>query len=643
MWNLYNNTEFLEPLSFSNGKSQKEVVKETLNAIKKGNKIIFIHGICGTGKSAIALNIARKLGKTSIVVPGKTLQNQYKRDYEGGKYVLKENKEKLKISVITGRNNHKCKYLEDNQNAIPKIKREVNAKLHDIFEGKIEEAKELAQNNLSADNPNIPCKLKIQEKNWNKIKKYLKQNKHVDIADFLDIKDVKRPSIAGACPYWCPVLPEKYEIKNNKFSKNKRRYLGLNNTNFVFHKRVPGCGFYEQFNSFIDSDVIVFNSLKYKLESALNRKPSTEVEIIDECDEFLDSFANKGSINLDQLQSSLIHLIGINNQLDKLINELGEIIKQMKKNKNVKRATESKEIIPLKATGIYDILKILLESERHLQVIDDENYLLQIQEIAYIFENFFNESYVIFNKVDNQIIASVITTNLAKKFKEMVEKNKRVILMSGTLHSNNVLKNIFGLEEYTIIDAETQQQGNIEIKKTGLEKNWKYSNLSDKEFSREEYLKSLSRCVEIAEKPTLIHVNAFADLPLEKEIKKLKLNNLMSQERLKELQREDKNGKWIERFKKGDIDILFSTKCARGIDFPGEECNSIIFTKYPNPNVKDAFWRVLMKTHPQYYWDFYKDKAKRELLQKIYRGLRFKEDKVQLLSPDIRVLEAFEE
>jgi hypothetical protein len=32
------------------------------------------------------------------------------------------------------------------------------------------------------------------------------------------------------------------------------------------------------------------------------------------------------------------------------------------------------------------------------------------------------------------------------------------------------------------------------------------------------------------------------------------------------------------------------------------------------------------------------DKAKRELTQKIYRGLRSKEDKVYLLSPDIRVL-----
>ncbi|HLD38233.1 MAG TPA: helicase C-terminal domain-containing protein, partial [Candidatus Nanoarchaeia archaeon] len=120
------------------------------------------------------------------------------------------------------------------------------------------------------------------------------------------------------------------------------------------------------------------------------------------------------------------------------------------------------------------------------------------------------------------------------------------------------------------------------------------------------------------------------------------LKNLIGRERLKEIQDEDKEGKLIEEFKTGKINILFSTRASRGIDFPGEQCNSIIFTKYPNPNVKDVFWKILNQTKPQHYWKFYKDKAKRDLLQKIYRGLRFKDDHIYLLSPDSRVLEAFE-
>ena len=176
----------------------------------------------------------------------------------------------------------------------------------------------------------------------------------------------------------------------------------------------------------------------------------------------------------------------------------------------------------------------------------------------------------------------------------------------------------------------------------GLEFDCKYENFHSGKFSRGEYLKALDKCVEIAKKPTLIHVSAFTDLPSEFEIEDLNLKNLTSRENLKEIQEEDKNGIMIEKFKNGDIDVLFTTKCARGVDFPGEQCNSIVFTKYPNPNPSEPFWKILKQTNPNQYWDFYKDKAKRDLLQRVYRGLRFKEDHIFLLSPDVRVLKEFE-
>ena len=105
-WNLYENNTFLQALRFSNGKTQEDVVKEVVNLIESGKKVILLHGVCGTGKSAIALNISRVLGKSSIVVPIKSLQKQYEKDYMGGKYLLKSNGHKLKIAMITGRDNH---------------------------------------------------------------------------------------------------------------------------------------------------------------------------------------------------------------------------------------------------------------------------------------------------------------------------------------------------------------------------------------------------------------------------------------------------------------------------------------------------------------------------------------------------------
>lgn len=639
-WNLYENDKFLEPLCFSNGKTQQDVVEEVLKSIEKGNKIIFIHGQCGTGKSAIALNLAKELGKTSIVVPGKNLQNQYKRDYEGNKYLKKENGEKLKISVITGRRNHKCKFLEDNQNAIPMIKKEINSKLHDIFAGKREEVDELISDDISANNSQIPCKIEIREKNWQKIKKYIQQNKKVNLKNFSTIKDVKRMSVAPVCPYWSPVVPEKYEIKS--FGKTKQRtYKGLDNVNFIQYKRKPGCAFYEQFDSYFDSDVIVFNSLKYKLETALLRKPRTEIEVIDECDEFLDSFSNERIINIERLQNSLIQAISSEKEDDEKINEALELINHFKKDPRINNLIEKKEIVSLKATGIYDLLKVFIK-EHWLNTIDDESYLFDVLETAKMFWEFLDESYVTINKHEKGLFVHIVTTNLAKKLKQLVEKNKVLIMMSGTIHSEEVLKTIFGLEKFDNIDAETKSQGVIKIQKTGLEMDCKYSNFSNGNYNRKEYLKAFEKCIEKAKKPVLVHVHAYMDLPSSVEIYEYDLKNMVPREEVREMQFEDNEGKLVKEFKEGKRDILFSTRDSRGVDFPGEECNSIIFTKYPNPNVQNAFWKILAKTKPQHYWRFYKDKAKREFLQKIYRGLRFKNDHINLLSPDIRVLEMAE-
>ena len=640
MWNLYQGDKYLEPLVFSNGKNQGDVVKEIIEAIEQGHKIIFIRGMCGTGKSAIALNIARKMGKTCIVVPGKELQKQYKRDYENDKHILKENRNKLKISVITGRNNHICKFLEDNQKVIPKEVKEIDSKLNDIFEGKKDELKELISEDLSADNPNIPCKIQILERNWKRIHNYLKQNKKINPKNIENIKHVRRIPLASVCPYWSPAIPDRYDVKIFE-DVQKREYLGLKGTRFIVYQRAPGCKFYEQFNNFIDSDVLIFNSFKYKIESAINRKPLTEVEIIDECDEFLDSFSNQRNINLDRLQNTLIRIPYSNEEDKEILKELNELIEHIRRNEKVLGSVNSKEIIPLKSTGIYDLIKIFLGSPDFLLEIDEENYAFDVDETARMFEDFIDETYVSFDKKEGNLIASLVTTNLAKRFKEMVDKNKIIVLMSGTLHSDIVLKEIFGLDTFKIIEAETQQPGTICIKKTGKEINCRYEDFKNGKNSRETYLTALDKSVELAKKPALIHIISFYDLPSEEEIEKFELKNLISREKMigEKNSREVSN---IVKFKKKEIDTLFSTKCARGIDFPGEECNSIIFTKYPNPDAKDAFWKILKKTQPQYYWDFYKDKARRELLQKVYRGLRFKKDKVEVLSPDLRVIEAFE-
>ena len=657
-WCLYEGETLLKPLCFSNGKSQEDIVGEVLTAVKNGKRKIFIHGVCGTGKSAIALNIARALGKAAIVVPIKNLQKQYEDDYSSKKHLyrknileeidsekfpklskLKNNKEKLKISVITGRNNHKCKFLEQ-KNSFGFIKREINSTLK-IFEG-VKKKEEKISKDISANNDDIPCKIEIREKNWQKLRDYFMKNKEIDSSEISSVKDVKRATVAPVCPYWCPVLPEEYEFKQPSIANAKKfKFEGVNGKKYIYYQRKEGCGYYGQFKDYIESDVLVFNSMKYKLESILGRKPKTAVDIIDECDEFLDSFSNTETIDLKNLQNSLTYAWGESEIFDRIHKELTELILALKNSERINDASFGGNIIPLKETGLFDFLKILLKNPEFFDELDEESYLFEVLEIAQVFSGFYEDTYLTVEKKEDVMKLNLVTTNLAKMFELLVGKNEVVVMMSGTLHSKDVLKKIFGLENFEVIEAEVENQGRIEVVRTGLEFDCKYSNFSSGKKTRNEYLKALDKCVELAQKPTLVHVQAFKDLPSEEEIIEFDLENLISREKLREIQIE-KGGKLIRNFKEKKIDVLFSTRASRGIDFPGDECKSIIFTKYPNPNVQNAFWKILNKTHPQDYWDFYRDKARRELWQKVYRGVRFSDDHVFVLSPDVRVLDVFE-
>lgn len=629
MWSLYEDEQLLQPLVFSNGKSQEDVVKEVLDAISEGQRIIFIKGMCGTGKSAIALNLARSIGKTSIVVPIKSLQEQYIKDYSGKIYVMdKNNEKKIKISSLIGRQNFKCTYIKEQE--LPKREfKEKNISLSEAFS----DSPKLKVINDSCDNDLLPCKIEIKEKNASVIKNYIRQNPAVKVSDFSAINEVKRMTVAPVCPYWSPILPEEFDLH----LPNAKRisYQGLNDQKFIIHQRKPGCSYYDQYTAYTDADVIIFNSLKYKIESLMNRKPYTELEIIDECDEFLDSFANQEAVNLNKLLVTLNVIFPEKSGHQKIIEELIDIVNTLKN-----KYADSSEITPIKGTLVEELIKSFIANTDFLKEIetDESSYLFHVESVSRMFAEYIDEAYFSVEKNNEEITLQIVTINLKKRFQELLEKNKIVVLMSGTLHSGEVLKNIFGLENYKVIDAETHQQGSLIKCKNGYEMDCKYSNFQSEKITREKYLKAFSKSIQCAKKPILVHVTSFSDLPTEYE-KEMFDVDLPTQNELIQDQKNDPLGQRILEFKNKKTSILFTTKCNRGIDFPGDTCNSIIISRFPYPNISSLFWKILKRTAPEYFMDFYMDKAKRELLQRIYRGLRSKNDRVYLLSPDSRVLD----
>ena len=605
MWSLYEDKNFLKPLVFSNGKNQEDVVNEILKE-KKNSKIIFLDGKCGTGKSAIALNLAKEIGKASIVVPVKALQKQYEDDYTNKKYLLKDDGEKFKIQIITGRQNHLCLYIKKN-----------------IF----------FESDVSCDNFLLPCKIEIKEKNIDKIKEYLEKNEKIENKN-LRMKEIRRMSIAPICKYWCPVMPTDMPLD---LEAEIKTYNGLKGKKFVIYNRTKGCGYYNQFNSYVDADSIIFNSSKYLIETLMNRKPETKIEIIDECDKFLDDFSNYEKINLSRLNFALGYVFPVNFDAEKEIEEMSSIIRNIFNDKRIEELIEKKEILSINGTEVFRLLKCFDDGFMQGVRADEENYCFHAEEVAEVFSHLLDETYVCFEKEDKDLVVKIVTTNLEKRLKEIIDKNEFFVMMSGTIHSPDVLQKVFGLNNFKMIDAETKMPGSVTKFRIGLEFNCKYENFKNGKATREQYLTALNKCVEKAVKPVLIHVITFSDLPSEEEAGKLSLS-IMTREKLREIQKKDKVGEEVRRFKQGKIDILYSTKCDRGVDFPGNTCRSVIFTKYPYPDVNSLFWKVLRKTRPEYYMIFYMDKARREFLQRLYRALRSKDDHVFLLSPDLRVL-----
>jgi len=628
VWSLKEKDIELKPLIFSNGKNQDDIVNEVLDAIKEGNKLIFIHGACGTGKSAIALNIAKHFDKTSIVVPIKNLQRQYEQDYSNKKHILKNEGKKLKIKVITGRNNHICPFLKENEF----VRGEKNSRLNFFL---MPADKLIEENpNISCDNKLLPCTIEIKEKNFKKIREYINKNPNARIKDLQTLRGVKRMTIAPICPYWSPIAPASVDLN---LKADKKKYIGLNNEEFIFYRRKPGCGYYDQFDSYIDSDVLIFNSQKYMLENTMNRKPQTDIEVIDECDEFLDNFSEYENINLNRLNFSLMGLYSEKERIMDSINEIEMISSEMMRNSKVQENITNGEIILLKQTPLMELMKLFLDNDIMNSVeCDESNYCYHCDKVARVFQNFKEDAYVSFAREGKDIVARIVTINLEKRFQDLINKNKIFVLMSGTLHSERVLKDVFGIKDFKTIEAESKPLGTITKMKTGREMNCKYENFKTGRVSRRQYLSALNECILKAKKPILVHVTSFNDLPTKAEKESLGLE-LISQEKLRNLQ--ENSDSLVRQFKNKELEILYTTRCNRGIDFPGEMCNSIILTRYPYPNVSSIFWKLLKRNKPEHYNSFYLDKARRDFMQKIYRGLRSHSDHVFLLSPDIRVFE----
>ena len=81
------------------------------------------------------------------------------------------------------------------------------------------------------------------------------------------------------------------------------------------------------------------------------------------------------------------------------------------------------EILPTNISE-EELLKKILENTELLDKIeiDESSYVYHLDEVAKIFHDFLDETFFSIEKKDNDLIIHLVTTNLAKKFKELARK-----------------------------------------------------------------------------------------------------------------------------------------------------------------------------------------------------------------------------
>ncbi|MGQ9788335.1 MAG: helicase C-terminal domain-containing protein [Candidatus Hadarchaeaceae archaeon] len=237
-FSLYGSEGQLGPRRYSSGKTQSDLIKEIVRAFED-NDIVFLRATVGSGKSAVGLRTIMEFGRGIVSVPTKVLADQYAATYEGEKYFLKDDGTKLKIGILKGRRNFRCKFQMD--------------KGH----------------NFSCDSASLPCKRPVD---WR--------------------SGERRIDVLRECPHWGFIF--RSEMAKSLKDVRKIPYGGIRGSWTWCMK--GDCPYWEQFRAYVEADAIVMNSAKWAAELNAGRLPKVPLTVVDEADYWLDSLAVKVSV-----------------------------------------------------------------------------------------------------------------------------------------------------------------------------------------------------------------------------------------------------------------------------------------------------------------------------------------------------------
>lgn len=570
VWGLYEGSGGpLPPRRFRNGKTQEDAVDEVIEAFDD-HRIVFLKGGVGSGKSIIGATVAGALGSGAINVPVKALQEQYESDY-GGRLLIDLGRGPLKFGVLKGRDNFDCRFAS----------RELG------FERR-------------CSSRDLPCTTPLGG-------------------------GTPRWKIARKCEYWSPVYSSPVRALQKEGGCTVFTYDTPEGRQH-FHRRVGGCPYYDQNRHYLEADILLYNNSKWHADTNMGKKPLAGVEVFDEGDLFLDGLNLHTPITrrmistfLREAESAQAELQGSGRS-----GEGREVAEQAERVEELFRrfTGTGRPSGPRSFEGgaeeltseLHQLLKAL-DTDFARDLASRLELLLKYREVA---------SFQV-----ERGKADFFVAEPSVMLEDMLERSSgRILFMSATFHRESVLREVFGIEDYAMVEGETTIPGRVYRRRAGGERwvNWK--KWQGREF-REGYWSTLKDILGRAERPTLVQVHSYQYLPEGDGY-----GGIPSRGELRESDQEES----YQYFRGGGREVLFSTKTDRGVDLPGDSCRSIVMLKHPFPSLKDPVLMAMRrKLGEKAFWSYYSDLARREMLQQVGRGLRSAGDWVEVWSPDLKL------
>lgn len=404
---------------------------------------------------------------------------------------------------------------------------------------------------------------------------------------------LRRIDVASVCPHWSPIVSDSYAETYREELRGVRQYIVYESVSGRRHIFVRDpCPYYEQFIKYADRNVILMNSAIWEIETFSGRKPKTAIEVVDEADEWLDSLNFERGVSIrtverliDQYSDDPVSVKLIDNLLARLTDLVGKY-----------------------AGYVGEITSEWLEF---------------IKEYGEIFDEIGRESSLgILPSIDKVWMsvdsggARFFIPNLKSVFAKIRERSAdKLLLMSATFPSKDILSDVFGIDDVCFVDGETRFPGTVYLMRTGKEDYVNHRKWRSESF-RKRYFDCLGEILKRAKRPLLVHVHSKKYLPEDKLSENLNDRSVF----------------------KGKFSEVWSTVAKRGLDLRGDRCRAICILKHPFPDLQDGMLQAIrLKLGDNAFFRYYRDKAERDLIQQVGRAVRSEDDWVEVWSPDLTV------